>query len=170
MRDEIYKKPDPAEITGIIEPSPSMDEERWGALTKAANDAFARREFSDACQIYRSALGIAEDLLERAERNNGPMHAPALLVVTHHNIAEVLLAEGRGAMAIEHHRAAFERLLKVVAAKSAPDALRQSCASHLQPALIALATLLQTSGAPAHVIARDIRRARCVVTGAIARA
>lgn len=147
-----------------------LDERRWKLLTQQANAAFARGERDSACATYRRALGVAEALLDQAERGDGLSHAPALLTVSHHNIAEVALSEGLGPVALQHFRAAFERLLRTAGCVAAPSALRQSCASNLQPALIALATHLQTSGASARLIARDIRRARDVVASADRRA
>lgn len=170
MRDPISAGTDRAGTITIDRPAWRENEERWKALTRTANAAFERGEVAATTEGYRSALRIAEDLLDRAEQACGPAHAPALLVVTHHNIAEAALAQGRGATALDHYRSAFERLLRSAASTAAPVALRQSCASHLQPALVALATHLRSTGAPTDVIARDIRRARRIVVGPMARA
>lgn len=76
-------------------PRPAASEDRWKALTQQANAAYANRENGAADDLYRSALAEAELLLCSAENGAGTVQAPALLVISHHNLAQFALRRGR---------------------------------------------------------------------------
>lgn len=137
--------------------------DRWQRLTRQANDAFAASQHDSAAGLYGEALAEAEALLRHAGAGRGPSRAAAIFVISHHNLAELALARGRRNQATHHYREAFDGLLAIAGSPSAPNALRQACATQLQPAIIALATHLQFCGCPASEIAGHIARARDVV-------
>ncbi|KMW58762.1 hypothetical protein AIOL_003742 [Candidatus Rhodobacter oscarellae] len=132
----------------------------WKMQTQSANAALERDDIEQAEQLYASALAEAEDLLAKAENGLNLPQAPVLLVVSHHNIAELELGRSRPARATTHYQAAFDCLLELAAKTTAPDTLRQLCASQLQPAMVALATHLQMTGASRSRIAQEIARVR----------
>jgi hypothetical protein len=145
--------------------APKHAEDAWKHATRTADAAFKRGDHYAATDGHRNALHIAEGLLSSSDRAGDPVDAPALLVASHHNLAEVALARGLGLLALEHFRNAFERMLWLAQAKTAPFAIRQSSAAQLQPSLTALATHTLSCGAPLHALQRDIRHARRITCG-----
>jgi len=136
---------------------------RWQNLTKGANAAYERGEKDLAQEGYIAALTEAEHLLKRAERDAKPSQAATILVISHHNLAELATCNGQSDVATSHFQAPFDRLLDLARRSSAPSHLRQSCIANLKEATVGLTTHLQTKGAPITLIAETIKRARCVV-------
>ena len=141
-------------------PRPAAREDRWKALTQQASAAYANRENGAADDLYRSALAEAELLLRSAENGAGTVQAPALLVISHHNLAQFALRRGQAERATAHYRDAFYRLLALAGNTSAPLGLREACVPHLKVALVALASDLGTCGALSGKLRRDMARAR----------
>ena len=147
---------------GMLEgpPRSAASEDRWKALTRQANVAYANPEGEAADDLYRSALAEAELLLCDAENGAGIAQAPALLVISHHNLAQLALKRGQAERATAHYRGAFYRLLALAGNTSAPLGLREACVPHLKVALVALASGLGTCGALSGKLRRDMARAR----------
>ncbi len=125
-----------------------------------ANVAFRRGDHEAAREEYRRALRIAERLLSRPGQSNRAGVAPASFSASHNGLAEVALAQGQNALALEHFRTVFERMLGLAQSTATPPALREACAAQLQPALTALATHMIGCGAPLRAIRCAMRRAR----------
>ena len=136
----------------------------WQDLTRTANAAYHDGDIHNASQGYNAALGEAERLLAVSEEIDTPCNAAVLLVISHHNLAELALAQGHSKRALHHFHIPFECLLSLASLPSTPPVLRHSCTASLKEATIALATHLQTCGAPAPIIADTINRAKCVAT------
>lgn len=134
----------------------------WNRETRCADDAFRRGDHSAATDGHQRALHIASQLLSAEGQADGSADAPALLVASYHNLAQVALAQGLSSVALKHFRAAFELMLRLAQATATPSAVRQSCATQLQPSLSALAMHMLGCGAPLHALQRDIRHARRV--------
>lgn len=143
-------------------PASKVSDERWQGLTRAANGAYQTGDSHGAAEGYRCALQEAERLLAAAERGAGPSEAATILVISHHNMAEMALDAGQPDLAMQHYQIPFDRLLTVARLSSAPTALRQSCVINLKEATIALATHLQKCGAPISAINETIKKAQFI--------
>ncbi|MEP3298262.1 MAG: hypothetical protein ABJO27_17585 [Pseudoruegeria sp.] len=138
----------------------------WQKLTHAANSAFYSGERQPAQKAYAAALIEAERLLVIAENAANPGNAATILVISHHNLAELAVDAGQTEIATHHFQAPFDRLLSLARKSSTPSQLRQSCITNLKEATIGLVTHLQTKGAPITLIADTIKKAKCVANGA----
>ncbi|MBI6630095.1 DUF2753 family protein [Pontibaca salina] len=136
----------------------------WQHLMRTANTAYQCGDQVAALGYYRNALQEAERLIACAERCNGPEAAAMILVISHHNIAQLAAESGHWDLVRQHYQEPFDRLLALASLPTTPNQLRQACVENLKQATIALATHLQTSGAPGEAVARVINRARCVVS------
>lgn len=135
---------------------------RWQKLTRAANAAFGSGENRIARKDYTAALLEAERLLQIAEQEATASNAATILVISHHNLAELAIEADQPDVATHHFQAPFDRLLNLARNSSTPSKLRQSCIANLKEATIGLATHLQTKGAPITLIADTIKKAQCV--------
>ena len=147
-------------------PRSAASEDRWKALTQQASVAYANQESEAADDLYRSALAEADLLLCNAENGAGIAQAPALLVISHHSLAQLALKHGQAERATEHYRSAFYRLLALAGNTSAPLGLREECVPPLKVALIALASHLGTCGALSGKLLREMARARDALSAA----
>ncbi|MCG8563040.1 MAG: hypothetical protein MI824_24850 [Hyphomicrobiales bacterium] len=141
-------------------------DDRWIELTQQANAAYTNQQGEAVDDLYQSALEEADKLLRSAEKGSGPAQAPAILVISHHNLAELALKRGQTDRATAHYQGAFDRLVTLAGNMSAPLELREACMSHLRIALVALVAHLLTCGAPSSKLAREIERARNAVHAA----
>jgi hypothetical protein len=149
------------------EPKPSIGSDHtWKSLTLAANSAWDGGDDCAARDAYRHALQEAERLLALAEQGAGPIKSPMLVVISHHNLAEVALRDGQMDLALSHYQTPFDRLLTLASLRSTPADLRQSCAANLKEATIALVMHLQSTGAHIQAITDIVRRARFVANSA----
>ena len=136
----------------------------WQDLTRTANAGYDDGDDHGALQGYNAALEEAERLLSVAGGIDTPCNAAVLLVISHHNLAELALANGQAKLALHHYQTPFDRLVSLARLPCTPAALRQSCGASLKEATIILAAHLQTYGAPASIIADTINRAKFVAT------
>lgn len=138
------------------------DVRAWHHAVQSGDVAAGRGDHQAATGHYRCALATARSILVRAVQTGNPAGAPALVVASHHRLADGALMQGEHAAALDHFRAAFEETLRLVQVAGLPAAVRQSCASQLQPSLTALATRMLASGGSLRALQKDIRAARRV--------
>lgn len=100
--------------------------EDWKRLTRAGNRCYEQGNFAGARRAYVEALATAERWLTSGEPAED---AVAAFVVSHHNLAEVYAGLDDCERAIDHLRAAHDRLARLLEDDDRPDlqlaALRQ---------------------------------------------
>ena len=145
--------------------NPNSDK-TWKKLTLAANSAWKEGDDYVACSFYNLALKEAERLMDQAEHGLGPAETPVIMVISHHNLAEVALRIGQPDVALAHYQKPFDRLLVLASLKSTPEDLRQTCVANLKEATNALVIHLKSTGAHVWHVDDIIHKAKFVVAAA----
>lgn len=140
--------------------TPAGRDHLWLELTAIANKAFSAGEHAAARTLYMWALTEAERLfaLQRPEALTVPL--PVIVNVSCHNLAALLVHEGKDAEATEPLARAFDLLTGTASRRSAPIALRISCTQHLKYALAELAAHIGKQGATGAEIDSHVARAK----------
>lgn len=150
---------------GIVSPdlrkAGACDDVRWKQLTHQGNRAFNDGDFAEASDLYDTALQEAVRLLERALKG-AQIEAVPILVISHHNAAENWQALDKPDKAVQHFRAAFDRIVGIAESDAAPFPLRAACVRDLSHVMSPLISALSETGASEKTIAQLVTRARRV--------
>ena len=144
----------------------SNSDKTWKDLTLAANSSWKEGDDYVACNIYNLALKEAERLMDLAEHGLGPAEAPVIMVISHHNLAEVALRIGQPDVTLAHYQKPFDRLLVLASLESTPEDLRQTCVANLKEAANALVIHLKSIGAHVWHVNDIIKKAQFAVAAA----
>lgn len=134
---------------------------RWKQLTHEGNRAFNDGDLGEASSLYDAALQEAMRLLEHALKG-AQIEAVPILVISHHNAAENWQALDKPDKAVQHFRAAFDRIIAIAESDAAPFPLRAACVRDLSLVMSPLISALSETGASEITIAQLVTRARRV--------
>ncbi|WP_248918836.1 DUF2753 domain-containing protein [Pseudomonas entomophila] len=101
--------------------------QHWRRTTQTANHLFERGELVDAREYYLQALALAQVLFERWHDVD---EAVAVLVIAHHNLADLHLRLNQPHESADYLCAAHQRLLQASQEQRLPQALRDAALRH----------------------------------------
>lgn len=116
--------------------------EDWKQLTRAGNRWYERGDFACARRAYLEALATAERWLVCGEPAD---EAVAAFVISHQNLAEVYAGLDDCERAIDHLRAAHERLVHLLEDDDRPE-LQLAALRHCNRARLELMTFARNHG------------------------
>lgn len=116
--------------------------EDWKQLTRAGNRSYERGDFACARRAYLEALATAERWLVCGEPAD---EAVAAFVISHQNLAEVYAGLDDCERAIDHLRAAHERLVHLLEDDDRPE-LQLAALRHCNRARLELMTFARNDG------------------------
>ena len=150
---------------GIVSPdlreAGACDDVLWKQLTDQGNVAFNDGDFGEASRLYDAALQEAVRLLDHALKG-AQIEAVPILVISHYNAAENWQSLEKPDKAVQHFRAAFDRIVAIAESDTAPFPLRKACVRDLSLVMSPLISALSETGASEITIAQLVTRARRV--------
>jgi hypothetical protein len=135
-----------ATLPGVSAPTLAM----WESLMRHAVDAEGRQQTGLARAGYERALSVALSLLD-APPAGRVEDCLAALVVSHHNLADLLVAQGHIDAAARHLCLAHERLIAVHLQAARPVSMRHAALHHSRETHVALLRHLARHGPHAPV-------------------
>lgn len=115
----------------------------WKRQTRLGNRRFALGDHAGALSCYQQALWSAEQQVMIWPE---PDEAVAALVVTYHNLADLLLCLSLPERAAEHLCSAQQRLLTLLGDPQQPSRLKEAALSHLSCCRVELLRFLKEQG------------------------